>query len=218
MTKPKGGRGKKAPYSTKLMRVPVPMKPQVRQLVDRYQSYLTYGGDALNPSMLLGDSESLNNYAGSKLKGGRGKKAPYTATLMRVPVPLANQVNRLIERYLGYISLGGNPAEPASLLGEAKLINSLSKSVNMLVKGVNNLNNKDVNELSINERSKASKVVNDLKSKPVNDLANSNRERIEEVVKKWQLKMAEVNSSSPRWHFARKMLAELEEVLLEGNK
>ena len=101
MTKPKGGRGKKAPYQTKLMRVTVPMKTQVWQLVDRYQSYLASGADALNPPMLLGDSESIN---GSKPKGGRGKKAPYTAKLMRVPVPIANQVNRLIERYLGYIS------------------------------------------------------------------------------------------------------------------
>ena len=73
MTKPKGGQGKKAPYQTKLMRVPVPMKTQVGQLVDRYQSYLASGGDALNPPMLLGDSESLH---GSKPKGGRGKKAP----------------------------------------------------------------------------------------------------------------------------------------------
>ena len=218
MTKPKGGRGKKAPYSTKLMRVPVPMKPQVRQLVDRYQSYLASGGDALNPSMLLGDSESLNNYAGSKLKGGRGKKAPYTATLMRVPVPLANQVNRLIERYLGYISLGGNPAEPVSLLGPNKLINSLSKSVNTLVKEVNNLSNKDVNELIENKIDKVCKAVNGLEIKPVNNLTDANTERIQEVVKKWELKAAEVNSGSPRWHFARKMLAELQEVLLEGNR
>ena len=101
MTKPKGGRGKKAPYSTKLMRVPVPMKAQVKQLVDRYQNYLESGGDALNPPMLLGDSESVN---GSQPKGGRGKKAPLTAKLMRVPVPITNQVNQLIERYLGYIS------------------------------------------------------------------------------------------------------------------
>ena len=54
MTLPKGGRGKKAPYSTKLMRVPVPMKAQVLQLVDRYQSYLDSGGDALNSPGAVG--------------------------------------------------------------------------------------------------------------------------------------------------------------------
>ncbi len=153
MTKPKGGRGKKAPYSTKLMRVPVPMKTQVLQLVDRYQSYLSSGADALNPPMLLGDSESLH---GSKPKGGRGKKAPYTAKLMRVPVPIANQLNRLIERYLGYLSAGGQAAKPPLLLGELKLINSLG--------------NKGVNQLNVNQTEKAGKTVNSLESKPVNDL------------------------------------------------
>ena len=76
---------------------------------------------------LLGDSESVN---GSKPKGVRGKKAPLTAKLMRVPLPLANQVNQLIESYLGYLCTGGNVAEPPLLLGELKLINSLNKSVN----------------------------------------------------------------------------------------
>ncbi len=210
MTKPKGGRGKKAPYSTKLMRVPLPMKNQVKELVERYQTYLSSGGDALNPSMLLGDSESINKYAGSKLKGGRGKKAPYTAKLMRVPVPLANQVNSLVERYLGYISLGGNPAEPESLLGEVKHINSLTKPVNKL--------NKDVNMFNITQTEKGDKVVNNLENQSVNDLADSKTEQILEVIKKWELKLAQVSSSSPRWHFARKMLTQLQEVLLEENK
>ncbi|MGK7914589.1 MAG: hypothetical protein AB4038_03460, partial [Prochloraceae cyanobacterium] len=163
MTKPKGGRGKKAPYQTKLMRVPVPMKTQVLQLVDRYQIYLDSGGDALNPPMLLGDSESLH---GSKPKGGRGKKAPYTAKLMRVPVPIANQVNQLIDRYFGYLSSGGLAAEPPLLLGEAKLINSLG--------------DKSVTKLAVKQSEKVEKIVNSLESKPVNDLADSNRERISE--------------------------------------
>ncbi len=201
MTKPKGGRGRKAPYQTKLMRVPVPMKAPVLQLVERYQSYLDSGGDALNPPMLLGDSESAN---GSKPKGGRGKKAPYTAKLMRVPVPIANQVNQLIERYLGYISSGGNAAEPPLLLGEVKLIN--------------NLGDKNVNKLAVKQSEKVEKIVNSLESKPVNVLPDSNRERISELVHKWELKAAETSSSSPRWYFARKILAELQEVLAEGNR
>ncbi len=208
MTKPKGGRGKKAPYKTKLMRVPVPMKAQVKQLVDRYQSYLTSGGDALNPPMLLGDSESIN---GSKPKGGRGKKAPYTAKLMRVPVPIASQVNQLIERYLGYLGTGGNVAEPPLLLGQLKLINSLNKDVN-------DLSNKGVNEFIGNQTEKKLQPVNGLEDKPVNDLSGLNRERIEELVKKWELKAAEKNSTSPRWYFAKKILVELQEVLAEGNR
>ena len=77
---------------------------------------------------------------------------------------------------------------------------------------------KDVNELNVNQTQQTKKTVNSLDNKPVNDLADSNRERISELVKKWELKAAETSSSSPRWYFAPKMLAELQEVLVEGNR
>ena len=112
----------------------------------------------------------------------------------------------------------GNAAEPASLLGELKLINSLNKSVNTLNKDINSLRKKGVNELTITQNQKADKNVNSLENKPVNDLSHSNRERIEKLVHKWELKAAETSSSSPRWYFARKILAELQEVLAEGNR
>ncbi len=140
----------------------------------------------------------------TKPKGGRGKKAPYSTKLMRVPVPIANQVYRLIERYLGYLSSGGQAAEPPLLLGGVKL--------------VNNLRDKGVNELSVTHTQQAEKNVNSLENKPVNDLADLNRERIEKLVHKWEFKAAETSSSSPRWYFARKMLVELQEVLVEGNR
>ena len=47
--KPKGGRGKKAPYDTKLMRVPEPIAPQVEALSLQYQEFITAGGDPANP-------------------------------------------------------------------------------------------------------------------------------------------------------------------------
>lgn len=37
MTKPKGGRGKKAPYETQQMRVPVPIKEQVNNLITQFR-------------------------------------------------------------------------------------------------------------------------------------------------------------------------------------
>lgn len=37
MTRPKGGRGKKAPYETEVIRVPVPILPQVEQMIDDYR-------------------------------------------------------------------------------------------------------------------------------------------------------------------------------------
>lgn len=47
--KPKGGRGKKAPYDTKLMRVPEPIAPQVDALGLQYQEFIAAGGDPANP-------------------------------------------------------------------------------------------------------------------------------------------------------------------------
>lgn len=37
MNKPVGGRGKKAPYETQVMRVPVPIAPQVEQFIESYR-------------------------------------------------------------------------------------------------------------------------------------------------------------------------------------
>ena len=51
--KPKGGRGKKAPYHTKLMRVPEPIAAQVDALGLQYQEFIAVGGDPANPPLLL---------------------------------------------------------------------------------------------------------------------------------------------------------------------
>ena len=51
--KPKGGRGKKAPYHTKLMRVPEPIAAQVEALGLQYQEFIAAGGDPATPPLLL---------------------------------------------------------------------------------------------------------------------------------------------------------------------
>ena len=112
----------------------------------------------------------------------------------------------------------GHAAEPASLLGDLKLINSLNKSANTLNKDVNSLKIKSVKELALTQNQQAGKDVNSLQNKPVNNLPDSNRERISELVHKWELKATETSSSSPRWYLAPKILAELQEVLAEGNR
>jgi hypothetical protein len=66
MAKPKGGRGYKAPYVTKQVRVPKPIEEQVDQLIERYQDYLATGGSPDNPPQLLDldrsdDVESLKS-------------------------------------------------------------------------------------------------------------------------------------------------------------
>jgi hypothetical protein len=36
--KPKGGRGKQAPYETTIIRIPLPIKPDVERIVDNYRN------------------------------------------------------------------------------------------------------------------------------------------------------------------------------------
>ncbi len=56
MVKPKGGRGKKAPYQTKQMRVPVPLELQVMELCDRYREFVESGGNPEEPPPSMGKS------------------------------------------------------------------------------------------------------------------------------------------------------------------
>lgn len=51
-----------------------------------------------------------------KPKGGRGHAAPYDTKLMRVPVPLSDQAQQLIERYQDFIAGGGEAYAPPPLL------------------------------------------------------------------------------------------------------
>ena len=46
MTKPLGGRGKKAPYETQLVRVPVPVVQKVEQIVDDYRNLVINGEES----------------------------------------------------------------------------------------------------------------------------------------------------------------------------
>ena len=45
MSKPKGGRGKIAPYKTTHMRVPVPLKKRVSKLIEEYRDGLSQTDD-----------------------------------------------------------------------------------------------------------------------------------------------------------------------------
>jgi len=61
MTKPKGGRGYKAPYETHQIRVPDPIAPQVHSLIERYQDYLATGSNPTNPPQLLDTNKPVDN-------------------------------------------------------------------------------------------------------------------------------------------------------------
>ncbi|WP_293356155.1 MULTISPECIES: hypothetical protein [unclassified Microcoleus] len=56
--KPKGGRGKKAPYETKQMRIPQPIAAQVETLCSQYQDFISDGGDPAEPPFFLGKLET----------------------------------------------------------------------------------------------------------------------------------------------------------------
>ena len=43
MNKPLGGRGKKAPYETTHLRIPVPIKPDIEKLIDSYRLFVIDG-------------------------------------------------------------------------------------------------------------------------------------------------------------------------------
>lgn len=53
MLKPIGGRGHVASYGSTHVRVPTPLKEQVKELIDRYYEFLAEGGDPLEPERLL---------------------------------------------------------------------------------------------------------------------------------------------------------------------
>lgn len=67
-----------------------------------------------------------------KPKGGRGHAAPYDTKLMRVPVPLAYQVEQLVERYRDFIASGGEAYAPPPLLDAIaadKLVNEIDEEL-----------------------------------------------------------------------------------------
>lgn len=58
MTKPMGGRGKRAPYETTHMRVPLPLKSQIEQLIEDYRLSVLEGIES-QPSELTPIEEAL---------------------------------------------------------------------------------------------------------------------------------------------------------------
>lgn len=61
MPKPKGGRGHSAPYETRQARIPEPIISQVHELIERYQNYVSSGGNSQNPPRLL-DSKPVDSF------------------------------------------------------------------------------------------------------------------------------------------------------------
>lgn len=63
MPKPKGGRGKAAPYQTRQVRVPEPIINQVDQLIEQYQDCIASGGDSKHPpSFIQGENKPVDKF------------------------------------------------------------------------------------------------------------------------------------------------------------
>ena len=61
MTKPIGGRGKKAPYETTHLRIPIPIKPQIESMIEAYRLSVIDGIDSPDSDLLpLGDAIELS--------------------------------------------------------------------------------------------------------------------------------------------------------------
>lgn len=50
MVKPLGGRGKKAPYESVMVRCPLPIKTEVEALIARYRAIILEGGESTQPN------------------------------------------------------------------------------------------------------------------------------------------------------------------------
>lgn len=67
MPKPKGGRGKAAPYFTRQVRVPEPLISQVDKLIESYQDYISEGGNPISPPDLC-NYKAANNFNNEEKK------------------------------------------------------------------------------------------------------------------------------------------------------
>jgi len=72
MAKPKGGRGYRAPYETHQIRVPDPIASQVHSLIERYQNYLSTGGNPDAPPKLLDQSKVVDNFCAIQILRSKG--------------------------------------------------------------------------------------------------------------------------------------------------
>lgn len=75
-----GGRGKKAPYKTHVMRVPEPLKEQVQYLIDNYRNSLTLNKNDKNDIILL-SKDNLKKEIESILKKRKSAKISFEALI-----------------------------------------------------------------------------------------------------------------------------------------
>lgn len=73
MSQPVGGRGKAAPYATKLVRIPEPLESQIGELKSRYYGFLDAGGSPDKPVNWITRGESLMVFGGDEILNELGE-------------------------------------------------------------------------------------------------------------------------------------------------
>ncbi len=100
----KGGRGKKAPYSTTHMRVPVPLKKDVENLIIAYNQHLESGGDVnktpFDDGLILNRLPDLYKILGDLKSGINSKKTGFEAKSFSQGFKQVNKLIKLFERFL----------------------------------------------------------------------------------------------------------------------
>lgn len=114
MEKPKGGRGRTAPYETKQMRVPVGLEAQIQELVERYRSWISEAGYSAgigtgNPPNLLDKPVDNFNQLQSQLEKLREENAQLRSQL-EGKSPAAN-LEGARDYYLASLRLGKQAPE-----------------------------------------------------------------------------------------------------------
>lgn len=66
-----------------------------------------------------------------KPKGGRGHNAPYLTTHLRVPIPVKDEVQAIIDRYRANLLAGKPPKQGASSGNTEKAIALLTESLTL---------------------------------------------------------------------------------------
>jgi hypothetical protein len=79
MSKPVGGRGHKAPYATTHMRIPVPVKEKVEQVIEEFRS-----GNVADSSKLFISVEDAVNAAQQILKQKKSARESMKKLLMSI--------------------------------------------------------------------------------------------------------------------------------------
>ena len=95
MNKPKGGRGKKAPYQTTHIRVPVALKPAVEQMIAEYK-------DLVMNNIISADEEiTPNNYPLSQSLPNKAEMIEITEKLLKQKQSARKTVEKLLQALYG---------------------------------------------------------------------------------------------------------------------